>query len=764
MGTPTIFISYSHLDEAWKDRFVRHLGVLDEGHLRTWNDRHIGPGDEWFEEIRKAIEAADVAILLVSANSLTSRFIRNEEVPRLLERRAREGMAFVPVIVGDCLWREVPWLSRFQALPRDGRALESFRGKLNSELAKIGKAILDAARNGKTSGAVPQEISSKIASPLQSLHQLPPAPRDFTGRQKELASLKEKLTQGGAGAIFGLRGMGGVGKTTLALKLAEELTPLYPDAQVYLDLKGVDPQSLTPAQAMAHVIRSFHPEVPVPEDQVQLAALYRSVLHDKRTILLMDNASRDGRAQVEPLIPPTGSLLLVTSRFHFTLPGLVPRDLDEMSQKEACDLLLRIDERIGADADEIARLCGCLPLALRLSGSALAERPTLSPAEYIRQLKEGRDRLDGVDVSLRASYNLLDEDQRKLWRWLGVFPDTFDLAATVTVWELDEDSVQKGLDDLVRYSLVEWDPNDRRYRLHDLAREFAVGLLKESEQKAARLRHTRHYLEVLDRADVLYLKGGEQILVGLRLFDTERSNIQAGQAWAAKSSAGSEEAADLCSSYPAKGTYVLHTRLHPREQIQWREAALEAARQQGDRSQEGYHLGNLGLAYEALGEPYRAIELNEQWLVIAREIGDRHGKASALGGLGIAYAALGEPRRAIELYQQQLAITREIGDQRGEIIALNNLGIAYEALGEPRRAIELYQQQLVMAHEIGDRRGEAHASWNLGLHYEEEGNLHRAADLMQVRVDFEREIGHPDAEENAARVEAIRARLREQGS
>jgi tetratricopeptide (TPR) repeat protein len=802
MPAPSVFISYSHKDEVWKDRLVTHLGVLqNQGLLQTWTDRDIGAGDEWFEEIRNAMNAARVAVLLISASSLTSKFILHTEIPHLLERRAREGMAVFPVLCKACLWQEIPWLAKLQARPRDDKALASFSGnRLESELVKIAKEILEIARNGSTAIAGSSSTTTSTVSSLPALHQIPAPPADFTGRAEDLSALKSALTGGGTGAIFGLRGMGGVGKTTLALKLAQELESLYPDAQLYLDLKGVDPHPLSATQAMAHVVRSFHPDIRLPESETEMAGLYRSVLHGKRALLLMDNA-RD-RPQVELLIPPTGSILLVTSRFRFALPGLIVRDLDELPNEDACNLLLRIAPRIGSAANEIAQLCGRLPLALRLAGSALAERPNLSSADYARRLKEGKERLDPVEASLNLSYELLSEDRRRLWRLLAVFPGTFDAPAAAAVWDLEVDSVSDVLSELVRSSLVEWEDKDELYRLHDLSRSFVDRWLEGTEKEVARKRHAEHYLGVLRAAKDLYKKGGESILQGLRLFNTEWGNIQEGQAWAARHFSEDAEASRICSSYPDAGAFLLDLRQHPRDRIRWRELALAAARQRKDRSAEAVHLGNLGIAYRNLGEPRRAIELYEQWLAIARElgdrrwegqafnslglayadlgdprraielyeqqlaiareIGDRNGEANALGNLGLAYADLGEPRRAIEFHEQALAIDREIGDRRGEGQDLGNLGIAYKNLGEPRRAIEFYEQRLPIAREIGDRLGEANASWNLGLALESEGDLARAAALMQVRVDYEREIGHPDAEKPAARVAVLRARIAEQ--
>jgi predicted ATPase len=112
--------------------------------------------------------------------------------------------------------------------------------------------------------------------------------------------------------ISGLQGQGGIGKTALALVLANKLAKDYADAQIDLDLRGTSPTPLAPADVMAHVIWAFQPTTKLPDEDAQLAALYRSVLQGKRVLLLLDNA-RDA-AQVEPLLPPAGCLLLVTSR------------------------------------------------------------------------------------------------------------------------------------------------------------------------------------------------------------------------------------------------------------------------------------------------------------------------------------------------------------------------------------------------------------------------------------------------------------------
>ncbi|HXC43294.1 MAG TPA: tetratricopeptide repeat protein [Candidatus Dormibacteraeota bacterium] len=599
----------------------------------------------------------------------------------------------------------------------------------------------------------PHDPAKVVAPSLTPLHQLPPPPADFTGRTAELAELRAAIEKGGV-HISGLQGQGGVGKTALALKLAAELAPNYPDAQIYLDLKGVSEKPLTAAEAMSHVLRTFDREAKLPEKEEDLRALYLSALHNKRALLLMDNAK--DAAQAKPLIPPLGCALLVTSRQHFALPGLQAKNLETLPPPDAKDLLLRIAPRIDGEAETIAKLCGYLPQALRLAASAIAVRVNLEPQDYARQLADEKKRLEllagddeSVTASITLSYNLLDAATQKRWRMLAVFRDTFDVPAAAAVWEIEGDAAEDTLGRLFLLSMLEWNDSTKRYRLHDLMRDFARKRLTPAESDAASRRHARHYLRVLDSARNVYKAGGESIMPGLALFDLEWGNIQAGQTWSALNAATHDEAAMICSDYPDVGAFLLLLRQHPRAQIRWRDAALAAARQLGDRAAEGRHLGMLGYSFDDLGEYHRAIEYYETFLTITREIGNRREEGIGLGLLGVAYKNLGERRRAIEYHEKHLAIARETADRGGEGNALGNLGNVHADLGELRRAIEYYEQTLAIAREIGDRQVEGNALACLGGAHNDLGESHRAIEYHEQSLAIACDIGDRRVEGNA---------------
>jgi tetratricopeptide (TPR) repeat protein len=420
-----------------------------------------------------------------------------------------------------------------------------------------------------------------------------------------------------------------------------------------------------------------------------------------------------------------------------------------LSAADARKLLLTIAPRIGTQADEIAILCGHLPLALRLAAAAMVKYRNLSPADYIRRLQDRQQRLQLIDASLSLSYELLNEELRERWRWLAVFPDTFAGDAAAAMWKVDVDQAQDKLGQLIAASLVEWNETSGRYRLHDLTQLFADAKLSTEERAVGQKRFATHYKEVLTVTKGLYKKGGESLLRGLALFDLEWGNIQAGHAWVtAQADTADVDVVWLGMTYPDAGAYVLNLRQHSREQIRWLEIALAAARQLQHREGEGVMLGNLGLAYKNLGEARRAIQFYEQALLIHREIGDRRGESYVLGNLGIAYKNLGEAHRAIQFHEQALLIDREIGDRRGEGNDLGGLGLAYADLGETRRAIQYHEQYLAIARELGDRRAEGNALGNLGIAYKNLGEVHRAIQFHEQTLLVHREIGDRRGEGN----------------
>jgi tetratricopeptide (TPR) repeat protein len=685
----------------------------------------------------------------------------------------------------------------------DGRAVSTQRD------AK-GNLIVTGDRNVVNVSVARDASQVDAPSPL---NQLPADVADFAGRAAQVDELLSVLSApGGRVAISAIDGMGGLGKTTLAVHVAHRLTGRYPDGQIVVDMAGTSATPSSPAQGLARVIRAFEPLMQLPEGVTELQPIYLSVLRGTRVLLILDNAL-DGD-QVAPLVPPENCALIVTSRRKIAVTGLVRVDLDLLAPGEATGLLRSIvgDGRATAtELPSIAELCGLLPLAVRIAGMFLVASPQWSAAEFIVALADERKRLGLLQLEGSASLDVAASlalsvrelrvarpDLADRWHELAIFPAGFDTAAAAGVWDQSVDAARDALGLLLSRSKVLYDGAQQRWRLHDLMRDLAGSAAAEAlgapadlaaRLTAARGRHAAHYGDELDAADRLYLKGGEHVLSGLALFDRERRNIETGQAWAARCAADDPAASRLCVSYPDAGAYVLSLRQHPRQRIAWLEAAAAAARQIGDRRREGNALGNLGIAHADLGEPRRAIEYHEQNLVIAREIGDRRSEGNALGNLGNAHADLGDPRRAIEhheqnlviareigdrrsegnalgslgavhanlgdprraiaYFEQHLAITREIGDRRGEGGTLGNLGLAHAALGEPRHAIEFYEQHLVIAREIGDRRGEGNALNNLGVAYAALGDPRRAIEFYEQRLVIAREIGDRRGEGNA---------------
>ena len=587
---------------------------------------------------------------------------------------------------------------------------------------------LDGASPARAPSAVPRQLPAPVS--------------DFIGRDEELAKLLEGVRGGGA-TISGVAGMAGVGKTELAFKLARQIAGDYPDGQLYLNLRGADPEQqtpLTPAEAMRHVLLGFDLTRTLPEEEDALRAAYHTELTGRRALLLMDNAA--DREQVEPLIPPDGCLLLVTSRQHFVLPGLTPLNLDTLDEEPARDLLLGICERIGEHAARIAKLCGRLPLALRVAGSTLAERPAMAAVVLIERLEaKPLEQLDEVERAIAVSDALLEEGRRGHFHALSVFPGSFERVAAGKVLELEPNAADDALDELVRCSLLQWDSDTGRYGMHDLVRLFADTRLSQDRRDALRMRHARVYRDVLAAADDLYLQHGEKTFEGLALFDREWGNIQAGFAAVSARVGSNEDAARLCSGYPDAAAHCLALRQTPSERIEWLKAALTAARRLDDAAMEAAHLGNLGLIYERRGDLDKAEEMQRKSLEIDEKLGSVEGMANDYGSLGLIYQTRGDLDEGERLYRKALEIDEKLGRLQGMASVYGNLGSIFEQRGDLDEAERMYGKALEIDEKLGRLEGMANAYGNLGIIYQTRGDLDQAEQMHCKSLEIEEKLG-----------------------
>ncbi|MEO6700952.1 MAG: NB-ARC domain-containing protein, partial [Jatrophihabitantaceae bacterium] len=326
---------------------------------------------------------------------------------------------------------------------------------------------------------------SHAAPPVREavLHQLPQSVDNFTGRAEQLAELDLLLSRRQTGVIAAVCGTAGAGKTALAVHWAQTRHQQFPDGQLYLDLRGFDPdQPVPPAQALARFLRALGvPVVNIPRELAECAAQYRSLLSGRRMLIMLDNA-RDAE-QVRPLLPGAASCsVLVTSRDSLT--GLIARhggyriDVPPLSSGEATALLRALVNPPVATSptalNALADQCAGLPLALRIAAELAVSRGSRPLDELVDEFTTGRRRLDLLDAgddprtAIRAvfswSYQLLPADAALAFRCLGLHPGP-DLTP-LTLAALTDSSVsetRRVLAALVRAHLVE-QPAPDRYR------------------------------------------------------------------------------------------------------------------------------------------------------------------------------------------------------------------------------------------------------------------------------------------------------------
>jgi DNA-binding SARP family transcriptional activator/Tfp pilus assembly protein PilF len=615
-----------------------------------------------------------------------------------------------------------------------------------------------------------ETTAGRPAAAASAPRELPGDVAVFTGRAAELAELDRLLLgpSGGAGCdrpttavISAVSGTAGVGKTALAVHWAHRAAGQFPDGQLYVNLRGYDPdKAVLPDEALAGFLRSLGvPGQEVPQDETERAARYRSLLAGKQMLIVLDNAATV--EQVRPLLPGhPGCRAVVTSRD--SLAGLVARDgarrldLDLLPPADAVALLRGlIGEMADAEravATELAEQCARLPLALRIAAELAVSRPATSLADLVAELRNEQRKLDLLQAdgdprtAIRAvfswSYDRLDHDTARAFRLSGLHPGAdFDDYALAALTDSTVEQARKELGALIRAHLIQ-PAAPGRFGMHDLLGAYARELAYTRDGEP----HGRAMARLLD----YYLQAAAAAMNALYPAESLRrpdmppsgtpipSLADRGTAWAWLDAHLSCLVA--ITAHAAHHDWPWHaTRLsitlyrylldsgHAPQALTLHADAREAARLCGDRAAEAEALMGIAAAQIAWARYREAAHHYQQAVALFREAGDRTGQARALDNLGHSQFIQGACELAADCHSQALALFRQTGDCVGEARALSNLGRVDERQGRVEQALGRHLEALAIFRDFGERHSESFALARLGRIYLRQSHYEQAA-------------------------------------
>jgi DNA-binding SARP family transcriptional activator len=607
--------------------------------------------------------------------------------------------------------------------------------------------------------------------------QLPAGVMHFAGRDAELTEL-DGLLGGPAGAasatVIVITGTAGIGKTALAVHWAHRNAGQFPDGQLHVNLRGYDPSGtpLTSAEATRILLNGLGvSRAQIPDTQEEQAGLYRTLLADRRMLIVLDNAHDPD--QVRPLLPGgAGCVVLVTSRS--ALSGLVaavgayPVPLDLLAEREAQALLAA---RLGsartnaeaAAARQIIGLCARLPLALAIAAARAAARPALPLADLADELAVEQDRLDALDTgdqstSVRAvfswSYGQLAEPVARLFRLLGAHPGPdISLAAAASLAGLTRPQARRTLAELAAAGLL-LEHGASRYVLHDLLRAYAA----EQESTAAEWppAHARvvdHYLQTAHAGTARLAPLGHPIVLAPPLPGVSpellASHDQA-LAWFRSELQVLLAVVRLAESAGLDGPawqlpWALRSFLDGQGLWQdWaavNEIALAAAERLQDHDGLGWTHHRMAQVCSLSGSIEDGIAHNQQALRHFGLARNPVGQGSAHLGLCISRGRQNEHQAALYHGEQALELFRTAGDQTGEAYMLHLVGLELARLGEAEQGREHCTNAVELYGDLGDMGGMADAWHSLGTVHQELGEPVEAIASFQQSLMLSAELG-----------------------
>nr|MDT0663287.1 BTAD domain-containing putative transcriptional regulator [Micromonospora sp. DSM 115978] len=600
---------------------------------------------------------------------------------------------------------------------------------------------------------------------------LPRAVGDFTG----LADVLDRvlaLTEPpeAAAPVQVIDGMAGSGKTSLAVHIANLVSPRYPDASLFVDLHGHSERGpLEPGAALTTLLRQLGVSgEAIPADLDERAALWRSELGGRRAVVVLDNAA--GTEQVRHLLPGTGDCLtLITSRHRLAgLDGVRTESLRLLTTGEAVDLLARIVGDRVRDEPEAAALvvhrCGRLPLAIRLAGARLAHRPNWRVADLADRLRLDGQRLGELTAEHRSvagafqlSYDHLPEPARTLFRLLGLHPgERFDGYAAAALADLPLPEARRLLDELVDRHLLE-EPVVGRYRLHDLVREYAeslVGELPATDRAAAVTGLLDYYLHATATVTaVLESPSSRQgfepgtaarpdlvspdLAGSLEWLEVERPNLTAMVRFAA-----AEEQPRYAHLIARAAWRFYYQRSYHDDLIETHRRGLAAAERTGDARAAATMRNFLASGYFRADQQERAIEQLIALLEVHQRDGDQAELARTLLNLSIPYTYLGQFDVALRHVTAALQLRRRTQDLPGLSHALTALADANLRMGRFDVALDWGRRSLQLACELRVTAHRGVILTNVGAARVRLGHYRPAYRLLRAALIYMRRSGN----------------------